>query len=277
MNQKICFYSAPFPRIQSQAAKADIALQYGMNAFEGFNNYELTTPDPEVAKRLKFYLDEKGVIMPCLSVLIDFSKDPLEDMLTRIKGYADVAKILDCPYLHHTIIPECGDPNKVIPRKKELYERSLTAVRETYDYAEAQGVKTIYEDQGYLFNGVEGFGNFLADVNREVGVVADFGNIYQSNDGLMDFLKAFVDKVVHVHIKDVYIKDENETGKGFTTINGKFMTRAPLGEGCVPFEEAVALLKQAGYDGYYSLEDSARSDDSPEVDRMLAFIENLLK
>ena len=51
MNKKICFYTPPFPRVQSQYDLIDIATEYGLPGVEGFCNFEFTLPDIEEAKK----------------------------------------------------------------------------------------------------------------------------------------------------------------------------------------------------------------------------------
>lgn len=266
----LCFYMSPFPGVKSYYDMIDAAVEHKLNAVEGFCMYEFATPDIKAAEKIRAYADSKGVSFPCFSVFVEFASDA--ETTQKLKGYADVAKILGSPYLHHTIVGEFENCEKILPYKEEYYQKGVAAVREVYDYAESIGIKTIFEEQGYVFNGISGFGRFLNDVNREVCVVADFGNIYESNDDLLAFIDAFGDRVVHAHIKDVILKDENSDGKGFSTLSGKFMYAAEVGKGIVKIKEAVDALKKAGYDGYYGLEFGIDSDDSACMDDIITML-----
>ncbi len=277
MDKKLCVYSKPFPRINSNFEKIDIAVEYGMPGVECFNDTDFLTPDEELAKRMKAHADEKNIIFPCFSVYADFSGDDFKDVIEQLKGYARVAKILDCPYLHHTIIPEYFDPDKVTPFKDEYYKKGIECVREIYDYAESIGIKTVFEDQGYIFNGVEVFGNFLADVDRDVGVVADFGNVYESCDNITDFIKAFSDKIVHAHLKDMLVTDEKPSGIYMKSINGKYIVEADFGKGSVDFKGAIDLLKSINYDGYFGLEYFVNDDSSPKYDEAINYVKALMQ
>lgn len=271
--KKICFYSPPYPRVKSCYDMIDIAAQYGLNAFEGLSIWELSQPDIEQAKKIREYADSKNVTCPCLSAFVRFAHG--KENVDRLKKYADIAKILGSPYLHHTIVGEFADPLKVLPYKDELFADGIHAVREVYDYAQSIGIKTIFEEQGYIFNGIRGFGEFLDNVRRDVGVVADFANIYEAGDDFLDFLSAFKDRVVHAHIKDVTLSASNPSGRGLRTLDGKFMYEARVGEGIVKFKEAMRILNDIGYDGYYGLEYSAKADNSPDITDALNFIQSL--
>lgn len=271
MKSKLCFYATPFPRVKSYYDMIDAAVQYGLNAVEGFCIFEFEQPDVEAAKKIREYADSKNVIFPCFSVFAKFAAE--KETTEKLKGYADVAKILGSPYLHHTIVGEFADPDKVLCDKEEHFQKGIIAVREIFDYAQSIGIKAIYEEQGYIFNGLEGFGRLVEEVNRDIGVVADFGNIYESRDNLLDFIEKFASKIVHAHIKDVKLLDSNEDGKGLKTTNGKYFFDAEVGKGDAKVREGIELLKKYGYNGYWGLEFSAKDDASPLIENSI----NLLK
>lgn len=271
MFEKICFYTTPFPRVNSYKAMIDLAVEYNMTAVEGFCQFEFAEPDLEMAKEIRAYADERNIKFSCFSLFCNLVGEDSREQIERLKKYAEVCAILGSPYIHHTIANELDDPEKIIPFKELFWERGIAAVREVYDYAEALGVRAIYEDQGYLFNGVEGFGKFLREVNRDVGVVADFGNIYHVEEEITDFISLAQDRICHVHIKDVSIADKRGRG-GLGTLKGNFMHEEFLGEGCVKFKEGMKQLRDLGYNGYYSLEYGVGEDDSPCIDNALKMI-----
>lgn len=265
---KMCFYTAPYPGVKSYYDMIDAAAEHELGAVEGFCMFEFKTPDIEAAKKIREYADSKNVTFPCFSVFVEFAAD--EESTKRLKGYADIAKILGSPYLHHTIVSGFVDCNEGLVNREELFEKGVAAVREVYDYAESIGIKAIYEEQGYIFNGIKDFGRFIDAVDRNVGVVADFGNIYGTQDDLLDFIKVYGDKILHVHIKDVTLKDDNSDGKGATTLSGKFMCPAEVGKGIVKIKDAIDLLKKIGYDGYYGLE--FETEDSSSMVKTLKIL-----
>lgn len=274
MNNKIAFYAPPFPAVTDYFKMIDSAESFGLSAVEGFNIMNLNTPDIEIAKRIREYADSKNIIFPCMSVYINVAEEGAEETL---KGYAEVAKILGSPYLHHTIISEFSDPSKVVPFKEELFNRGINVVRTVYDYCESIGIRAIYEEQGYIFNGVKGVERFLNVVDREIGLVADFANICQSGDELVDYLNTYKGRFVHAHIKDVTLTEENLTGEGLPTLNGKYMNEVPVGNGEMKIKEGIEILKNSGYEGYYGIEYGAKEEGSPDILSGLELVDSLLK
>lgn len=262
---RICFYTKPFPGTRSYFDMIDLTVRYGLTWLEGFNQFEFSEPDLEAAKRVRAYADEKGVRFCCFSVYCNLTGEGAKETVRKLKGYAEVAQILGSPYLHHTVVPEFDDPRRVLPYREQLLAQGIEGVREVFDHAQKHGVLTVFEDQGYAVNGVQGFGEFLERVDRPVGVVADFGNICQVGEKIADFIRAFRERIVHVHLKDLVYKPCNSPEDPFQTSDGRRFEMTGLGAGCVELENGITLLRQAGYDGCYAMEFGAGSDDSSEM------------
>ena len=221
MSNRICLYSPPFSNISSYRDMIDCACDLGINAVECFSMFEFCEPDISMAEDIKKYSVEKGVSFPCFSVFCDISKTEYSSLLKRLKAYTDISAVLGSPYIHHTIVGEAYSPESVVPMGKELFETGINLVREVYDYAESIGVKAVYEEQGYIFNGCNGFEHFLDTVDRDIAVVGDFGNIYQSDGTALDFVKQNINRICHVHVKDVSVLDFNKDGKLLVKIDWK--------------------------------------------------------
>lgn len=207
--QNFCLYMPPLSSITTYREMADYAAAHGVTKLETLNILDLSTPDPGVAKDLKAYADSKGISFPCVSVGLSLVDDDREEAIEAVKRYADIAKILGSPYLHHTIALNFSEPQKIAENFELFYVRGIAAVREIYDYAQTLGIRTIYEDQGFLFNGRSTFARFLKEVERDVGVVADFGNIQFVDENVEAFIPAFADRIVHVHAKDYAVTPGN--------------------------------------------------------------------
>lgn len=277
MNNKISIYSRPYPRNKTYFDVIDTALECGIESIEGFNMLDFSVPDTEAAKKIKDYADEKGIKFSCFSVYINLVGDDRRERIEELKGYVDVAQILGSPFIHHTIANAFNEPQNVVPHRELFFKRGIEAVREIYDYAEKKGVKAIYEEQGYVFNGIDGYRKFLEEVDRNVGVVADFANIYQCGGSPLEFIEQFGDKVVHAHIKDIVLKNTNDDFMGLENLDGTYMYESPIGEGCIEIKRAIDLLKSKGYDGYYGVEYGAGDDDSPLFIKGLELIDKFLR
>ena len=252
-----CLYMPPVSSLRSYREMVDYAVAHNIQNLETLNILDLSTPDLEVARELKAYADEKGISFPCVSVGMDLVGEDRAEAIATLKQYAHVAQILGSPYLHHTIALNFSEPRKIAENFETYYSRGLEAVREIYDYAATLGVRTIYEDQGFLFNGCANFARFLADVDRNVGIVADFGNIQFVDEDVEDFISRFTQRIVHVHAKDYIVTDgstrEIQDGE-YTSRGGNYLRGCLIGEGSVHTDAAFRALQAMGYRGYVALE-----------------------
>lgn len=268
-----CLYMPPLTTIGSYREMVDYAAAHSIRYLETLNILDLSTPDLQVARDLKAYADSKGISFPCVSVGLSLVDDDREEAIETVKRYADIAKILGSPYLHHTIALNFSEPQKIANNFEVYYQRGIAAVREIFDYAATLGIRTIYEDQGFLFNGCKNFSRFLQEVDRNVGVVADFGNIQFVDEHVEAFISKFSDRIVHVHAKDYIVTDgtsrEIRSGE-YTSKGGNYLQGCLIGEGSVHTEDAFKALQAIGYKGFVALE-----GDPIGPDEEASFRENL--
>lgn len=270
---KFCLYMPPLTSLRTYRQMVDYAAAHGIRQLETLNILDLSTPDMEVARDLKAYADEKGVSFPCVSVGLSLVDEGREEAIEALKRYADIAKILGSPYLHHTIALNFSDPQYIADNFELFYGRGIAAVREVFDYAATLGIRTIFEDQGFLFNGRKTFARFLQDVDRNVGVVADFGNIQFVDEDVEDFIPQFADRIVHVHAKDYLVTSGDSREKmadEYTSKGGNYLRGCLIGEGSVHTEAAFQALQAMGYQGAVALE-----GDPIGPDEEASFVKNL--
>ncbi len=252
-----CLYMPPVSSITSYMEMVDLAAEHGIRQLETLNLLDLSTPDKEFAKKLRAYADEKGIAFPCVSMGLSLVDDDYLEVLEIAKGYVEIAAILGSPFFHHTIAMEFENYQHIADNFELFYSRGLTVVRELYDYAQTFGIRTVYEDQGFLFNGRENFSRFLRDVGRDVGIVADFGNIQFVDEQVEDFIPLFRDRIVHVHVKDYLVTPGSNRQRlegEYRSKGGNYLLDVLVGKGSVHVEEAFRMLRQIGYHGAVSLE-----------------------
>ena len=254
---EFCLYTPQVSSIRTYREMVDYAAAHSIRYLETLNILDLSTPDLQVARDLKAYADSKGISFPCVSVGLSLVDDDREEAIETVKRYADIAKIVGSPYLHHTIALNFSEPQKIADNFEVYYQRGIAAVREIFDYAATLGIRTIYEDQGFLFNGCKNFSRFLQEVDRNVGVVADFGNIQFVDEHVEAFISKFSDRIVHVHAKDYIVTNgrsrEIRSGE-YTSKGDNFLRGCLIGEGSVHTEDAFKALQAIGYKGFVALE-----------------------
>ena len=213
--------------------------------------------DVDCAKRLREAFEKEGIAVSCYSAYCDvYDPDELPAALKRV----EIAAALGSPFFHHTLIPQL----KSFPIDPEDFAKrlpyTLDCAEMIANHAEKLGVTCLYEEQGRYINGVRNFGTFYNEIKKRcenVGVCADFGNILFAGEKPEDFIASIINDVKHVHIKDYHFKPDAEcetSPEGWSRTKGGYITDSVAGEGIVDFEKCIKLLKESGYDGFYSLE-----------------------
>ncbi|HEV2126110.1 MAG TPA: TIM barrel protein, partial [Chloroflexota bacterium] len=93
-----------------------------------------------------------------------------------------------------------------------------------------------------------------------VGLCLDTGHAAYGGADPVDLARRYAQRIRHVHAKDVrgdLLNRARQEGTDFITAVGQGIF-APLGEGIVDFPSIVATLQQAGYQGWYVLEQDIR-------------------
>ena len=266
---KFCLYMPPLSSIGSYKEMVDFASAHNIKYLETLNILDLSSPNLEVAKSLKAYADEKGISFPCVSVGLNLVDEDNAGAIETLKRYADVAKILGSPYLHHTIALNFSDPNFTQEIQEQRFQLGAECALEVCDYANSLGVRTLIEDQGFVFNGVENCLRLHRLSQGKIGFVADVGNIYFYDEKPEDFILAANDQVCHVHIKDYHYTPGHQSGTpGYRTWQGDTLQDAEIGTGCIDFAKVFSAFDQIDYQGMYALEFGAVKDLN-EVERVI--------
>ncbi|MGW7537644.1 sugar phosphate isomerase/epimerase family protein [Amycolatopsis sp. NPDC054798] len=136
------------------------------------------------------------------------------------------------------------------------------------DTAAKHGLKTVLHPHvGTHVETEDEVERFLAD--SDLRLCLDTGHLLIGGTDPVALAQRHPQRIGHLHLKDVRgeLAEAVRTGKlPYTEAVGKGLY-VPLGEGDVDIEAMVRSVTEAGYDGWYVLEqDTALSDDSP-VDR----------
>lgn len=273
MNRKlsVCLYSPPSLLVKSYFDMIDLAVKYGLKNIEAKNIFELSTPNSQLALKIKEYADRNGVAVPCLSISADIVKEGGERFVKKVSEYCKTAKILGAERLHHTIALGLDRPSEVIKNRSFYYEQGVKSALKIRNCANEFGLSTVYENHGYVFNGTKGFSLFMRDIGGDCGIIADTGNILFAEEKAVDFIMAFSKKIVNVHIKDYKICNGI---KKYTTFGGKSLFECAPGDGDADVINALNLLKDSGYSGTLSLECSPHGKGTEYFEKGFSFIKN---
>src|SRR5690606_13169877 len=184
--------------------------------------------------------------------------------IERVKGCVRVAAALGATHMRHDATRgytrDARRPRSFAAILPEL----ASACRAITEYAADLGVRTLVENHGYFCQDSERLEQ-LADAvgHPNFGLLADLGNFICVAEDPPRALGRLMPFVRHVHVKDFHLKPGTcpDPGEGWhTSRGGNYWRGSIIGHGDVPVAQCLRLLKQAGYDGSFSIEYEGMED-----------------
>ena len=155
----------------------------------------------------------------------------------------------------------CGNPKPDIAREELLHERArfnsrLADLGDRYGVIcsiEAPHKKSLAERRCEI-------DEYWALQDERVKCTFDMAHLVYAGESLLDAARAYAPRTAHVHLRDA--------------VKGNSLMR--YGEGDVDFAAVLAIFRQAGYKGFYSMEYPTDSDEEA-VRRLAASVGYLSK
>jgi sugar phosphate isomerase/epimerase len=192
---------------------------------------------PDVMEQTLFQLKEKNLEICCLDTSSSFhDESKFVGAIQEGKDTIDLAVKLSTPYIR-----VFGDKIPDPTQKEATVARIAAGLEELGRYAENKGVTVLLETHGEI-NNYQIILDILGRVSsRSVGLLWDFEHPFMHGEDPRTTFEKLGGFIKHTHVKDAR-KD------------GDKKTLTMIGEGQVPVEEIVGILKMGGYDGWLSLE-----------------------
>lgn len=265
---RLCLYTPPRP---SRTTTADIircAAELGLGGVE-LRSFceELRTADRNEAKVLGALARSLGLKIPCFSAATDLVGRAESDM-PRLQRYAEICSELEIPYLHHTVAFDMHAFSLSEEEREERFQRCLEPVLAICEYAARLGVRTLIEDQGYVFNGRVNCQRLCALSDGRIGIVADLGNVFFVDERIEDFIRAMDGRICHAHIKDFLVTTEPTEFYKYRSLGGAYLSDAEIGTGAVDLSAVKKAFADVSYEGMFALEFASVADEH-EVERVI--------
>ena len=181
-----------------------------------------------------------------------------EAEIERLKGEVDIAAALGVPVMRH----DASGGYDSETRSQRGFNNALPVIVKGYkavtEYAKTKGVRTCIENHGFFCQDscrIEAIINGVADDN--FGALVDIGNFLCADEDPGKAVGNVAPYAFHVHAKDFHVKKGTElipSGGFFMSRGGNYLRGAIIGHGCVPVVQCLRILKNAGYNGYITVE-----------------------
>jgi sugar phosphate isomerase/epimerase len=181
-----------------------------------------------------------------------------EDEVERLKKQVDVAAAMGAPGMRHDAT---WGPAKEA-RQWRSFDNYLPMLAEgcraVAEYAATKNIRTMVENHGYFAQDSDRMEKLVTAVaHPNFGILCDMGNFMCADEDPLLAVARVAPYTFHVHAKDFHIKSGSapHPGKGFfPTRAGNHLRGAIVGHGEVPVQQCLRIMKNAGYDGFVSIE-----------------------
>jgi len=180
------------------------------------------------------------------------------------------AKLIGCPRVDTTDglhAPAGLQDAEAMDLMKRSYEQIL-------EVAEAHRIIVNIEPHGYFTTKPELMERMLAFADSPwLRMNMDTGNTFIAGQDPVEFLKRFIKKVSHVHVKDV---SESLAAATRGSQTGIAVSHVALGDGVNAgnIRKCLEVLRDAGYDGVLSIE--CEGQGGPMIEKSLAWLRTTL-
>ena len=228
--------------------------------YEGVEIVRGSQSDAEMralASLLKVQSEEYELPIIAYMVGADFLKNGVDSEVERLRREVEIAALMGAPRMRHD-----SSQGRDAEGNNVSVDDALPVLAEGYrrvtEFAAGLGVKTMIENHGYFMQDSCRVKRLIEAVNHpNFGWLTDMGNFMCADENSVSAMKVAAPLAVHAHAKDFHFKKAEE----FTPMQGWFGTRegnhlrgAIIGHGVVDIPACLKLLREAGYDGWLSVE-----------------------
>ena len=257
------------------------AHEMGFSGIE-FTNLAGSCPEEqlELAKKIAAEAERVGIEIIAYTIGAELYKETEEESqaeLERLYGQLEVARALGAPLMRHDVCYKLGKSGNA--RSFDLMLPTIAKnARTLTERAKELGIRTCTENHGYIAQDsdrVERLFNAVAHDNY--GLLVDVGNFICADEEPARAVSRVAPYAIHVHAKDFDVGETKENGRTNSTRGGNFWRATAIGDGCVPVEKCLRILKRAGYDGYVSVEYEGEEDCIEGIAKGLANLKSYIE
>ena len=266
MTFAVSSYSCSQARRDGRMNLLDVIPKAKELGYEGVEIVRGNQSDAEMralAEVLKVQSQEAGLPIIAYMVGADFLKNGLDSEVERLKKEVEIAALMGAPRMRHDSsqgVDAQGNPVSV----EDALPILAQGYRRVTEFAAGLGVKTMIENHGYFMQDSDRVKKLIEAVNhKNFGWLTDMGNFLCADEDPVHAMQTGAKMAVHAHAKDFHYKKQGEflPKQGwFGTRGGNHLRGAIIGHGVVDVPACLRLLKEAGYDGWLSVEFEGMED-----------------
>jgi len=238
----------------------DHAASVGCEGIEFTNSWAVKVDEVaqrrDFAKKLRERSEKVGI--PIVAYTVGSNLLLGKDEVARVIAALDIAEILGAKVMRHDLTGGFPKDHDGIRTFDKALPALAAASLEIAKAAEQKGIKSCSENHGKFAQDSDRIVRLVEAVNhKNYGVLCDVGNFACADEDCAVAVGKVAPITFHVHCKDFIIKSGMEIypGDGFFTSRAFNWLRGTIvGQGNVPVAQCINILRDAGYDGFVSVE-----------------------
>jgi len=237
-----------------------------INDLEGFVAGSGAKTEAALATKLAGRIRKRGLTAVSHTVgadLLVLDEAQRKAAVDRLKRKVEIAAKLGCTRMRHDVARGFPKDYKGPKTWDAALKYIVPACREVAEYAKSFGIISSMENHGYFAQASERVLKLVKAVDHpNFGITIDIGNFLCVDEEPVPAVRRLAKYASHVHVKDFHRKSKrDDPGQGFfRTAGGNFLRGAVFGHGDVDVRKCLSIIKQAGYDGWCSLEFEGMED-----------------
>lgn len=228
----------------------------------------------EQVDKVRTYLGKINMPVSAYSIGNDFVQKKSEDrykQIAYVKNGIDTAVFLETSNLRVF----SGHLKEDIPYEEGM-RWIVDCFRECVSYAEGKGIVLVLENHGLFAGKSKQVIELLESVNSPMlKANADTGNFLLVGEAPLEAVRNLKDNIGFVHFKDLKKVGIDEVG--YEGCDGSKYQGTIIGQGDVPMNEIVALLRKCNYKGYLSLEYEGIGDSISGTRESIIYMKSILQ
>ncbi|MBM7570132.1 sugar phosphate isomerase/epimerase family protein [Aquibacillus albus] len=190
------------------------------------------------------------------SSFITEDEEAYQEEIDRVKQEVDIANRLGVYLMRHDVAMRPMEETSIKQFEADL-PKLVYACQQVADYAAQYSITTSVENHGYHVQASDRVQTLIHQANRpNFKTTLDTGNFLCVDEQPVAAVKKNIGFASMVHIKDFYYRPaDTDPGEGWlNTTSGAYLRGAITGHGDINIREVLKVIKDAGYDGYISIE-----------------------
>ena len=216
-------------------------------------------------------------------------KNSVKDEIQLIQNQLKLFQDCNAPCIVFAEVSDsiAGDASRPLSTRPKMHDEEWNIyckkISEIAKYLEDQGMPLAYHHHmGTVIESQKDTERLLENTNEHVKLILDTGHMLFAGGDFINIAKSFMDRIVHVHCKDMRKNILEKSLKEDLSFRQAFLEGAFTvpGDGCIDYQPLLNFLKEKNYNGWLVVEaeqDPAKANPLEYAKKGYSYLSNICK